>query len=250
MRQSHLRAPIANSLLAALPRSVYQRLLTGFEPVTLTFGQVLYEAEQPIRHVYFPSDSLVSLLTPIAGHMPTEIGLVGREGMLGIPLALGMSDSSVLALVQGTGTALRMTAARFRSEHGRHQSLQKELGRYIHERIVQITQTAACNRFHQVEARLARWLLMTRDRVGTNRLHLTQEILANMLGVLRVAVTNAASALQRRKLISYGRGEIDVLDARGLEEAACACYRVVKYPPNGRNLPNGNMPGSSPRKSR
>jgi CRP-like cAMP-binding protein len=153
--------------------------------------------------------------------MPTEIGLVGREGMLGIPIALGMSDSSVVALVQGTGTALRMTASRFRSEHGRYGSLQKELGRYIHERIVQITQTAACNRFHQVEARLARWLLMTRDRVGTNRLHLTQEILANMLGVLRVAVTNAASALQRRKLISYGRGEIDVLDAKGLEAAAC-----------------------------
>ncbi len=242
--------PIANSLLAALPFREYQRMLTGFEPVTLTFGQVLYEAAQPIRHVYFPSDSLVSLLTPIKGHMPTEIGLVGREGMLGIPLALGMSDSSVLALVQGTGTALRMTAARFRSEHGRHGPLQKELGRYIHERIVQITQTAACNRFHQVEARLARWLLMTRDRMGTNRLHLTQELLGNMLGVLRVAVTNAASALQRRKLISYGRGEIEVLDAKGLEGAACACYGVVKYPPNGNNLPNGTRHASSPRKSR
>jgi CRP-like cAMP-binding protein len=244
MRQSGYRTPIANSLLAALPQRVYQSLLSGFEPVTLTFGQVLYEAEQPIRHVYFPSDSLVSLLTPIAGHMPTEIGLVGREGMLGIPLALGMSDSSVLALVQGTGTALRMTAARFRSEHERHGPLQKELGRYIHERIVQITQTAACNRFHQVEARLARWLLMTRDRMGTNRLHLTQEILSNMLGVLRVAVTNAASALQRRKLISYSRGEIEVLDAKGLEKAACACYRAVKY------LPDGRSPRSRPAKSR
>ena len=236
--------PVANSLLAALPQRVYRRLITGFEPVTLTFGQVLYEADKPIRHVYFPSDSLVSLLTVVKGHMPTEIGLVGREGMLGIPLALGMSDSSMLALVQGTGTALRMTAARFRSEHGRHGPLQKELGRYIHERIVQITQTAACNRFHQVEARLARWLLMTRDRMGADRLHLTQEVLANMLGVLRVAVTNAASALQRRKLISYDRGEIDVLDAKGIEEAACACYRVVKYPPDGQR------PDTRPRKSR
>jgi CRP-like cAMP-binding protein len=226
------RLPVANNLLAALPRRVYQRLLTGLEPVTLTFGQVLYEAEQPIRHVYFPSDSLVSLLTLVEGHMPTEIGLVGREGMLGIPIALGVADSPMGAIVQGTGTALRMTAARFRSEHERHEPLQKELGRYIHERIVQITQTAACNRFHQVEARLARWLLMTRDRMGSNHFHLTQELLANMLGVLRVAVTNAASALQRRKLISYGRGEIDVLDAKGLEEAACACYRVVKFLPD------------------
>ena len=235
---------IANTLLAALPRREYRRMFAGFEPVTLTFGQVLYEAERPIRHVYFPSDSLVSLLTLVKGHMPTEIGLVGREGMLGIPLALGMSDSPVLALVQGTGTALRMTAARFRSEHGRHGALQRELARYIHERIVQITQTAACNRFHKVEARLARWLLMTRDRMGTDHLHLTQEILGNMLGVLRVAVTNAATALQRRKLISYGRGEIEVLDAKGLEEAACPCYRVVKYPPEGQR------PGPRLRKSR
>ena len=237
------QVPIANRLLAALPPRVYQRLLTGFEPVTLTFGQILYEAEQPIRHVYFPGDSLVSLLTLVKGHMPTEIGLVGREGMLGIPLALGMSDSPVCALVQGTGTALRMTAARFRREHGRHGPLQKVLGPYIHERIVQITQTAACNRFHHVEARLARWLLMTRDRMGTNHLHLTQEILANMLGVLRVAVTNAASTLQRRKLINYGRGEIDVLDVKGLEKAACACYRVVKYPHDGHKR-------GSPRRSR
>ena len=244
MLQSRYRTPIANSLLAALPQREYQRLLTGFEAVTLTFGQVLYEPEQPIRHVYFPSDSVVSLLTLVKGHMPTEIGLVGREGMLGIPLALGVSDSSVCALVQGTGTALRMTAARFRSEHDRHGSLQKELGRYIHERMVQITQTAACNRFHQVEARLARWLLMTRDRMRTNHLHLTQEILGNMLGVLRVAVTNAASALQRRKLISYSRGEIEVLDAKGLERAACACYRAVKY------LPDGRRPRSPPHKSR
>ena len=246
MRQSQAdQIPVANRVLAALPRLEYRRLLTGFESVTLTFGQILYEAEQPIRHVYFPSDSLVSLLTVVKGHMPTEIGMVGREGMLGIPLALGMSDSSVRALVQGTGTALRMTAARFRSEHGRRGALQKELGRYIHERIVQITQTAACNRFHQVEARLARWLLMTRDRMESNHLHLTQELLGNMLGVLRVAVTNAASALQRRKLISYGRGEIEVLDAKGLEEAACACYRVVKYPPR-----NEYRPDSPPRKSR
>ena len=225
--------PIANSLLAALPRKEYQHLLSSLEPVTLTFGEVLYEPEKPIRHVYFPSDSLVSLLTLVKGHMALEIGLVGREGMLGIPVALGISNSPVRALVQGTGTALRMTCARFRIEHGKHGSLHRELNRYIHERIVQITQTAACNRFHPVEARLARWLLMTRDRMGTNHFHHTQELLGNMLGVLRVAVTKAASALQRRKLISYTRGEINILDGRGLEAAACPCYQIVKEVTDG-----------------
>jgi len=222
------RVPVANSLLAALPRMEYQRLLTGLEPVTLTFGEVLYEPGKPMRHVYFPTDSLVSLLTLVEGHMALEIGLVGREGMLGIPVALGINDSPVRALVQGTGTALRMTAARFRGEHEKSGPLYREVNRYIHERIVQITQTAACNRFHPVEGRLARWLLMTRDRMGSNHFRHTQELLGNMLGVLRVAVTKAASALQRRKLISYSRGEINILDGKGLEEAACPCYQLVK----------------------
>lgn len=220
--------PIANHLLAALPRKEYRRLLTGSEPVTLRFGEVLYELEKPIRHVYFPSDSLVSLLTPVEGHMALETGLVGREGMLGIPLALGISNSPARALVLGTGTALRMTSAHFRSEHGKYGSLHREVSRYIHERIVQITQTAACNRFHPVEDRLARWLLMTRDRMGTNHFRLTQELLGDMLGVLRVAVTKAAGDLQRRKLISYRRGNISILDQKGLEAASCRCYRVVK----------------------
>lgn len=220
--------PIANTLLAALPRKEYQRMLTGLEPVTLTFGEILYEPGKPIRHVYFPSDSLVSLLTLVKGHMALEIGLVGREGMLGIPVALGIDDSPVRALVQGTGTALRMTSARFRSEFGKCGLVHAEVNRYIHERIVQITQTAACNRFHPIESRLARWLLMTRDRMQSNQFRHTHELLGNMLGVLRVAVTNAAGALQRRKLISYSRGKIDILDGKGLEAAACACYQVVK----------------------
>lgn len=222
------RGPVPNSLLAALPRRDYQRLLTGLEPVTLTFGEILYEPGKRIRHVYFPSDSLVSLLTLVEGHMALEIGLVGREGMLGIPVALGIDDSPVRALVQGNGTALRMTSAHFRSEYGKYGPLHRELNRYIHERLVQITQTAACNRFHPVEARLARWLLMTRDRMGTNHFHHTHELLGNMLGVLRVAVTKAAGALQRRKLISYSRGEINILDGKGLEAAACRCYQIVK----------------------
>jgi len=170
----------------------------------------------------------VSLLTLVEGHMALEIGLVGREGMLGIPVALGIKDSPVRALVQGTGTALRMTSAHFRHEHGKSGPLNRELGRYIHERIVQITQTAACNRFHHIEGRLARWLLMTRDRLRSDQFRLTQELLGNMLGVLRVAVTNAAGALQQRNLIRYSRGNISILDGNGLEAASCRCYQVVK----------------------
>src|SRR4030095_10205330 len=227
------RVPVANRLLAALPRKEYQRLLTSLEPVTLTFGDMLYKPGEPIRHVYFPTDSLLSLLTLIEGHMALEIGLVGREGMLGIPVALGINDSPVRALVQGTGMALRMTSGQLRSEYRKCGPLHGELNRYIHERIVQITQTAACNRFHPIEARLARWLLMTRDRMGTNHFHHTQELLGTMLGVLRVAVTHAAGALQRRKLISSTRGEINILDEKGLEAAACACYQIVKNIPAG-----------------
>ena len=219
---------MANSLLAALPRKDCQRLLARLEPVTLTFGEVLYEPGKPIQHVYFPTDALVSLLTVVDGHMALEIGLVGREGMLGIPIALGTSDSPVRALVQGTGTALRMKSAHFHGEFRRSVPLQREVHRYIHERIVQITQTAACNRFHLVEARLARWLLMTRDRMRSDHFRLTQELLGSMLGVLRVAVTKAASSLQQRKLISYRRGHISILDGQRLEATACRCYQVVK----------------------
>jgi len=160
--------------------------------------------------------------------MALEIGLVGREGMLGIPIALGTNDSPVRALVQGTGTALRMKSAHFLREFRRSVPLQREIHRYIHERIVQITQTAACNRFHLVEARLARWLLMTRDRMRSDHFRLTQELLGSMLGVLRVAVTKAASSLQQRKLISYRRGNISILDGQRLEATACRCYQVVK----------------------
>ena len=221
------RALAENNLLAALPGAEYRRLLAGLEPVTLTFGEVLYQPGQSIRHVYFPCDSVVSLLTVVDGRKAMEIGMVGREGMLGIPVALGINDSPVRALVQGSGTALRMSAARFRSEYGRQSALYKAVNRSIHERIAQITQTAACNRFHPVDNRLARWLLMTRDRMGRDHFRLTQELLGNMLGVLRGAVTAAASGLQRKKLISYSRGAIDILDGKGLEAASCRCYRIV-----------------------
>ena len=223
-----IRVPVANSLLASLPRKDYERLLTGIEPVTLTFGEIIYEPGQPIRHVYFPNDALVSLLTLADGHLALEVGMVGHEGMVGTPVPLGINVSAVRALVQGSGTAMRMTSARFLKEFRDCPPLQRALYRYIHVLMAQVTQTAACNRFHVVEARLARWLLMTRDRVRANKFRLTHEFLAHMLGVRRVGVTGAASALQLRKLIRYSRGEISILDGKGLEAAACRCYQVVK----------------------
>jgi CRP-like cAMP-binding protein len=225
---------IENSLLAAVPRKAYAQLLAGLEPVTLTFGDVLYEPGDAIHHVYFPGTSVVSLLTLADGHLALEVGLIGREGMVGVPLVLGHNDSSVRALVQGTGPAMRMTAARFRKEFQRQPSLQKALYGYIHSLMAQISQTAACNRFHVVEARLARWLLMTHDRVKSDRFRMTQEFLGHMLGVRRVGVTRAAQALQKKKLISYNRGDIIVLDRPGLEAAACQCYGIVKME-NTRN---------------
>ena len=222
------RVPVANSMLAALPRKQYQRLLPGLKSVALTFGEVLYEPGKRIRHVYFPNDSLVSLLTPVEGHLALEVGMVGREGMVGIPLSLGSNVSPVRALVQGAGTAMRMKSARFCREIRKSPQLQQEVNRYTRVLMAQITQTAACNRFHVVEARLARWLLMTRDRVRSDGFRLTHEFLGHMLGVRRAGVTTAARALQRQKLISYSRGKIRILDQRGLEAACCSCYELVK----------------------
>ncbi|MFA6973039.1 MAG: Crp/Fnr family transcriptional regulator [Gallionella sp.] len=217
-----------NSLLAALPSNDYQHVLDRLEPVTLTFGEVLYQFGKPIQHVYFPTNSQVSLQTLTEGHQALQVCMVGHEGMLGIPLALGVGDSPVCALVQGNGMALRMTSANFLNEFRLNVLLQRNVHRYIHELMVELAQTAACNRFHHVEARLARWLLMMRDRVRSNQLHLTQDLLGHMLGVRRVGVTQAAGALRQRKLISYSRGEIIILDGQGLEAAACPCYRINK----------------------
>jgi CRP-like cAMP-binding protein len=221
-------AAIQNSLLAALPRKSYLRLLPGLTAVELVFGDVLYDAGEPIRDVYFPGRSLVSLLTLVEGHLALEVGMVGCEGMVGIPLALGVEVSAVRALVQGAGPALRMKADRFRKELRRDPPLQRALNRYVHAMMAQISQTAGCNRFHVVEARLARWLLMTRDRVRSTQFRMTHDFLSHMLGVRRVGVTEAASALQRRRLIDYSRGNIRILNERGLEAACCSCYRVVR----------------------
>ena len=197
------------------------------EPVALRFGEVIYLPGEPISHVYFPTGSLISLITVVEGHQDLEVCMVGHEGMLGTPLALGLSYSPVRAKVQGAGMALRMMASDFQNEFRRNPLLQRAVHRYTFNLMGQLTQTAACNLFHHVEARLACRLLMTRDRMRSNRLHLTHDLLGNMLGVRRVGVTKAAGDLRQRKLISYNRGEIVILDGDGLESAACQCYQRV-----------------------
>ena len=198
------------------------------EPVAVSFGQVLYEPGQEIRHVYFPVDCLISLLTAVDKRRSLEVGMVGNEGMAGMPFILGMGVSGVRALVQGRGDALRMASAPFRIEFDRNQALQDALHRYTYALMAQISQTAACNRYHDAEARLARWLLMTRDRVGSDEFLLTHQFLAHMLGLRREGVSEAASALKQRGLIAYSRGGIRILDVKGLKASACTCYQIVK----------------------
>jgi len=222
------RGPAANRLLAALPPKECRRLLDATEQVALTYGEFLYEPGDEIKYVYFPNDCLVSLLTLVDQHQALEVGLVGREGMVGIPLVLETSVSPVRALVQGSGTAMRMEAAPFLTELRQSPALQRELHRYTYALMAQVTQTAACNRFHVVEARLARWLLMTQDRLQAHTFRLTQEFLAQMLGVRRVGVTKAARTLQQAGLIDYSRGNIAILDRKRLEDAACTCYEIVR----------------------
>ncbi len=203
-------------------------MLSGLEPVKLEYGQVLYEPTGLIRHVYFPIDCLVSLLTAVDKGRVLEVGMVGNEGMVGMPMVLGIGESAVRALVQGGGTAMRMPASRFRTEFNKNILLQRALFRYTHLLMAQVSQTAACNRFHEAEGRLARWLLMTADRLHTDEFLLTHEFLAHMLGVRRVGVTKAAEGLRRKKLIVYSRGHITILDRKNLEKTACVCYRIVK----------------------
>lgn len=218
-----------NQVLATLPRAEYQQLLTGLEAVTLTLGDVLYEPGELLRYIYFPDVGLlVSLLTLVENHGALEIGLVGSEGVVGLPLAQGIGTSSVRAVAQGAGTALRMEAARFHEALEACPALQRALHRYTYALIAQIMQTAACNRFHQVEARLARWLLMASDRLQSNPIRFTHQWLADLLGVRRVGITVAASALQERRLIRYSRGTITILDREGLKASACECYQKIK----------------------
>jgi CRP-like cAMP-binding protein len=217
-----------NRLLAALPDNDYARLAPLLEPVRVAVGEVLCEPGDAIRHIYFPHDSLVSLLGVAEGRMTLEVGLVGREGMLGATVALGHDVSQVRAVVQRAGSASRMDSAQFRAEFARNPSLQRVLYRYTDTLLAQAIQIAVCSRFHVLEARLARSLLITRDRLQSDKFHLTHEFLAHALGVRRVGVTKAASALQQQGLIIYSRGNIEILDVAGLAASSCKCYEIVK----------------------
>ncbi len=219
---------IINSVLAALPRAEFQRLRAGLEPVTLKFGEVLHEPEVPIRYVYFPIDCVISLLMTVEARHALSVALVGREGMVGVPLALGIDVSFRRALVQATGAAMRMRADLFHKELLQSQTLRHSLYRFKHALVGQISRTVVCCAFHSVEARLARYLLMTADRAGPGEIRLMQKFLADMLGVRRVGVTRAAGDLQKRKLIDCGRGKITILDRKRLAEASCECYQLIK----------------------
>lgn len=213
-----------NRLIELLPARDRTRLLDVCEPLQLVLGEVLCEAGAPARHVYFPTDGFISLVAQVDAHPGLEVGMVGREGMVGAPLVLGVAASPLRALVQGPGGSWRIGLPAFRQELARSPALQRLLQRYVYVLMSQMVSAAGCLRFHLIGPRLARWLLMSQDRAHEDRFHITHEFLAYMLGVRRVGVTMAAGALRRQGLIRYQRGELTVLDRPGLEAAACSCY--------------------------
>lgn len=217
-------AHTGNRLLALLPPEESERILDDAKLVDLTFGSTLWEQGERMRHVHFPTTGFISLLTAVDDHT-LEVGMVGDEGMCGHSLALGVDTAPLRALVQGAGKSLRFKASTFQQHLESRPALRRIMLGYIHVLVGQLAQTAACTRFHMVEARLARWLLMTQDRAHSEKFDVTQDFLAFMLGVRRVGVTAAARTLQSKKLIRYSRGHMHVLDRKGLEAAACTCYQ-------------------------
>lgn len=219
-------APVENHLIERLPQKDRLRLLALCEPVQLVLAEVLCHPGQPARHVYFPTEGFISLVAQVDGTPALEVGMVGREGMLGAHLALGVVTAPLHALVQGAGAAWRVATPAFRAELARSAPLQRGLNRYLYVLMAQLAASAACLRFHQIGPRLARWLLMTQDRAHSDQFHVTHEFLSYMLGVRRVGITAAAGVLQQGGLIEYRRGQLTVLDRPGLEAAACGCYAV------------------------
>ena len=213
-----------NHLIELLPRKDRLRLLALCDEVPLVLAEVLCEPGTPTRHVYFPTEGFISLVTMIEGSPGLEVGMVGREGMVGAQLALGVVTAPLRAVVQGPGVACRISTVAFRKELARSAVLQRALNRYLYVLMGQLSSSAACLRFHLIGPRLARWLLMSQDRAHTDRFHVTHEFLSYMLGVRRVGITAAAGSLQRAGLIKYHRGELTVLDRAGLEAASCGCY--------------------------
>lgn len=220
--------PRQNHLLAMLPKDEYQRLAPHLEFVELTLGQSLVESGKVMRHAYFPEDAIISLLNVMENGNSTEIAVVGSEGVVGISLFMGGETTPSRAVVQSAGRAYRVRGQVVKDEFDRAGPLQRMLLRYTQALITQMAQTAVCNRHHSVDQQLCRWLLLSIDRLPTNELVMTQELIANMLGVRREGVTESAGKLQRARLISYSRGSIRILDRAGLEDRVCECYSVVK----------------------
>jgi CRP-like cAMP-binding protein len=227
---SHLLTGLAalpdtqNHLIELLPRRDRARLLAICEPVQLVLSEELCTRGERLRHVYFPTEGFISLVAQVDQHPSLEVGMVGREGMVGASLVLGVQEFPLRALVQGQGAAWRIGSAAFRRELSASPPLQNTLGRYVYVLMAQMAASAACLRFHEIRPRLARWLLMSQDRAHADQFHVTHAFLAYMLGVRRVGVTTAAGSLQRSGLIAYHRGDLQVLDRAGLEAAACSCY--------------------------
>lgn len=224
--QPRQRVARSNWLLAALPAAERERVLAGCTQVELVLGSVVHEEGETIRHVYFPTESFISVLATVDGGSTLEVGMIGNEGLWGYGLALGSPVAPLRALTQGAGTAWRMQGSIFRRCLRDGPALRGLVNRYVYVHLRQLARTAACAHFHVVEKRLARWLLMTGDRAHADSFYVTQEFLAFMLGVRRVGVTTAAGVLQSRGLVRYRRGNVVILDRGRLEAAACACYRA------------------------
>ena len=220
--------PAQNHLLAALSEEVRDRLFGQLELVSLALGNVLYESGDTLRHVYFPTDSIISLLYVMKSGASAEISVVGNEGLIGVALFMGGESTPSRAMVQSAGSAFRLDGQRLKDEFNRHGELLVLMLRYTQSLLTQMAQTAVCNRHHTIDQQLCRWLLLSLDRLPSNQLTMTQELIANMLGVRREGVTDAAGKLQRMGVINYSRGQITVLHRRKLEKLSCECYAVVK----------------------